>query len=298
MQFTFRYAMKQSLSTRKPTPSPSCDLIDPTQTTLHDSETHSDTEDDADTDSENENTERNMANGNTLENHIPLEVLINTATIPEVTTKTESVEDHNSYNEHAVGSELTKPLEIDAVTANVKTINNSISTNIAANLQIDVSKEVMENTGLIDKVVGDEVDESDDPIKEEFEIDTKLELIGPIQLQQEIKKINLHKDVSIEDMEKENTALIDKAVSDEEHEGDDPIKKFETDTNLEIIGATQLKTDTKIKKEPEENIVKELEDLGKDFTVSILDVEDPFVSIEISDSSDDEDENMNTLGLN
>lgn len=233
----------QSSVMGKPTVNSHSDLNGLTQTTLPDPNTHSDTKDDPDTDSDTEDTEMNMGNGNTLANHIPLEVHNNT-TVPEVTTKieipVESVENQNAYNEQEMGRELTKPLEIDTMTGNAKIVTNGNSTNIApnCNLQVDDLIEDMgkENTGLIDEVVADEEEEGDDPIKEEFEIDIKLERIEPIE----------------------------------------------------------LKTVIEIKKEPLENIVKGLEDLGEDFTVSVLDIEDPFVSIEISESSDDEDENMNS----
>ncbi|XP_026321397.1 uncharacterized protein LOC113231331 [Hyposmocoma kahamanoa] len=230
-----RYAMMESLPTRKPTPSCPRELNGPIQT-IANSNTQSETEDDRDTDSDAGDIEGDTSNGNTLGNHIPLEVLIDTAAVAEITAKNETVvsaENQNANNEHETKRELTKPLEI---TSNAESINNdnSIHSNIAANN-------------------------------------------------------NLQVDVPVEDIETENTGSTDGIVANEDEAGG-LRKEFEIDTKSELTGQIQLKSEIIIKKEPEEYIVKKLENLGEDFTVSVLDIEDPFVSIEISDSSDDEDE--------
>lgn len=225
--------MMESLPTRKPTPSRPRELNGPIQT-IANSNTQSETEND--TDSDTGDIEGDTSNGNTLGNHIPLEVLIDTAAVPEITAKNETVvsaENQNANNEHEIKRELIKPLEI---TSNAESINgdNSIHSNIAPNN-------------------------------------------------------NLQVDVPVEDIETENTGSTDGIVANEDETGG-PRKDVEIDTKSELTGQIQLKTEIIIKKEPEEYIGKKLENLGEDFTVSVLDIEDPFVSIEISDSSDDEDE--------
>lgn len=50
-----------------------------------------------------------------------------------------------------------------------------------------------------------------------------------------------------------------------------------------------VKTEVDIKTDPTENIVKRLEEFGDNYTVSIFDFEDPFLIVEISDSSDDDE---------
>lgn len=235
----------ESLSTRIPTPCLPSDLNSSVQTNLPDPDSQSDGEDDSDAESDTEDTEKDMSNGNTLENHIQLEVPNDKVPVPEVTAKTETEcvgIDCNANNEPRMGRVLTKPLEIETMTVNAETKNNDNRINFTVNYNSQI-------------------------------------------------------DMPIEDMETEYTLSIDNGVEEGEGspsfvETDGPIKEeFEIDTNIEPIDPIQLNSEIIIKKEPEENIVKRLEDLGDDFTVLISDIEDPFVSIEISDSSDDESEN-------
>lgn len=267
--------MLQSISTRKPSLNPQSDLNGPIQTNLPDPDTHSDTEDDPDTNSDTDEIETDVCNGNILQNHLPLEVIIDIGTGPVITAVTEtvvSVENQNVKNE--LGRDLIKPLEIDAMSTMDEPQNDN-STTIKANdnLQVDVPIEEMGTETIKPMEIGamTAIDETKN------DNGTKVEVND-----------NFQTGVPEEDMGTDNTGSIDKVFANDE--GESPLEeKIEIDTNLEPVQPLHLKTETIIKKEPEENIVKKLEDLGEDFTVSVLDIEDPFVSIEISDSSDDDE---------
>lgn len=67
-----------------------------------------------------------------------------------------------------------------------------------------------------------------------------------------------------------------------------------TDVNVESNSVDEsalisVKTEADIKTDPTENIVKRLEEFGDNYTVSVFDFEDPFLVVEISDTSDEDE---------
>lgn len=241
-----------------------------------------------------ENIERGMDNLNTLENHTPLEVPINTAPEPEVIGQSEMVvnienQNANILNEHRIEIELTKLMGKTAITIKTEgtTMSNDKNINIASNCisQIDVPMEYVgtENTGSMG------TEESNISIKEEKLFDTEI-----VNKEDDVTKtgfkiyvisrpIQPNKELDLSNEENHNINTVIKMTPEERE-----IELMQCNSEL---GLNNEANDVcaEIKKEPEEIIIKKLEDLGDDFTVSVLCIEDPFVCVEISDSSDDED---------
>lgn len=256
-------------------------------------------------------------NQNTLENHVPSQVAINTASEHGISENVAKRISENEVNEigqledngiietvvmtenpnistgHIVETELIKTLEINAISLkNQLTTTNDENTNITTNASIEnnikienivsISQKYSYVSNLnnkMEKLFGTEndVNEGDYFIKEEFKIDTISEPIIRIQSNTELDLSNehIHND-SIE-------YKIPPNGSKKDVEPQQP--------NKELGGSDVNNTcpEIKIKREIEEIIVNKLEDLGDNFTVSILDILDPFVCIEVSDSSEDED---------